>query len=311
MFNKRGGAIDEQFDKIYQGLIALIVFLTLYFFVVSFNENLRFDREYIVRDIALTLDSLYAFPGNVNYIYTYTNSDTENDLNNFTIYFDHRQLDANTVGAAAIFGSSEGIISGYPYATDTKMRTSLNTQSQKDTLVFLKSGDVLTNYEDLHFNRLLCKPTSLTKKRPIMIQFTPGHEFMITLATILPEIGDPSWLYSHTLSGSSFTPTGNSGNLNIILKAVDAEENYVKVFYHFPSEEGAHARQFTGCQIANSLLDGGTTNFPLALIPASLSTFEPLKTGELYLIEFGVKQISREQILSMLKELVQQVRSYG
>ncbi len=76
MLRKRGGLskskagmTHDQFFIIFDLILAGVVFTSLLFFINGIKDNSIFERNYIARDTALLLNTLYAAPGDVSYLY--------------------------------------------------------------------------------------------------------------------------------------------------------------------------------------------------------------------------------------------------
>jgi hypothetical protein len=79
--SKKGGLIDIMFNPVFHTLLALgVVSFILFSSTVNFDEKVDFNKRYLAKDLALTIDTLYAMPG-----FTYLNYDK--DTMNFFIDF--------------------------------------------------------------------------------------------------------------------------------------------------------------------------------------------------------------------------------
>jgi len=106
LYKKRGDIVIQKL-LIHLGMIGIAVFAwyLLNTYVKSIEENTEYQRILLSRDLALLANTLYAAPGNVEYIY----SNDKIDLGNF--YFEF--LEDNT---PVVKVKEKGIEKKYPYA---------------------------------------------------------------------------------------------------------------------------------------------------------------------------------------------------
>ena len=69
IFNNRKGLSHELFFNVFELVLASIVLLSLLYFVNDIAKQTIFEKNYMARDIAVLLNTLYAAPGEVTYNY--------------------------------------------------------------------------------------------------------------------------------------------------------------------------------------------------------------------------------------------------
>ena len=75
LFKGKKGISDEVFFNIFELILAMIVIVSLLKFINDVSEQTIFEKNYLARDMALLINTLYTAPGDVSYIY---NEDTAN-----------------------------------------------------------------------------------------------------------------------------------------------------------------------------------------------------------------------------------------
>ncbi|MBI4452422.1 hypothetical protein HY637_03260 [Candidatus Woesearchaeota archaeon] len=73
IFKCKKGMSDELFFTIFEVILVAIITVALYNFITDVSEKTIFEKNYLARDMALLINTLYAAPGEVSYAY---NEDT-------------------------------------------------------------------------------------------------------------------------------------------------------------------------------------------------------------------------------------------
>lgn len=81
VFNGKKGITHDLFFNVFGLLLAFIVALALFNFVNDIIKQSIFEKNYLARDLALVVNTLYAAPGEVVYIY---GEDTDKFIIDFT-----------------------------------------------------------------------------------------------------------------------------------------------------------------------------------------------------------------------------------
>jgi hypothetical protein len=79
-FNDKKGLSHTIFFNVFELILAFIVALALFNFITDIAEQTIFEKNYLVRDLSLLINTLYAAPGEVVYNYT-------EDVSKFTLDF--------------------------------------------------------------------------------------------------------------------------------------------------------------------------------------------------------------------------------
>lgn len=65
----RRGYIDPLYFRMSEVILALLVFMALMIYISNVSSDSLFEQNFLARDLALTLDSIYSAPGNVSLVY--------------------------------------------------------------------------------------------------------------------------------------------------------------------------------------------------------------------------------------------------
>ncbi len=136
MFRGKKGISDEVFFNIFELILAGIVIFSLYNFINDVSEKTIFEKNYIARDMALLVNTLYAAPGDVSYIY---NEDT--DKFKFVYGFMPNKVE--------VYEKEEALQQNhpfYPFAENKKMMFDYGTIEYKEDsrIRFSKDTDGIT-----------------------------------------------------------------------------------------------------------------------------------------------------------------------
>ncbi|MBI2655904.1 hypothetical protein HYX06_05790 [Candidatus Woesearchaeota archaeon] len=69
MFKGKKGISDEVFFNMFELVLAGIVIFSLYNFINDVSKQTIFEKNYLARDMALLINTLYTAPGDVSYTY--------------------------------------------------------------------------------------------------------------------------------------------------------------------------------------------------------------------------------------------------
>lgn len=143
-----------------------VTLLILLAWVNSIRDNTLFEKNYLARDTALLIDSIYSAPGNVNFVYSF---DTV-ELSKFKFGF--RQQRANVVEE-----QGEQIIK-FPYADDLISFSPLNLINiNAEELTFIKTGNEFRVGENMKGNldKIICPDVNTLKEENVYVLTDPGH----------------------------------------------------------------------------------------------------------------------------------------
>jgi len=133
--NKRGVAIEERLGFwIFYGVILAIILLGLFNYINNLADKTTFNQDYLARDVAFVLNTVYASPGDIE-----------------VSYFVPEKKDF-------VFIIGEGLVTvrkkddvlnkkSYPYHEDMYIESNLDEKLEiKDSvaILFSKEGDTLT-----------------------------------------------------------------------------------------------------------------------------------------------------------------------
>ena len=135
MFNKRG-MTNELFFNIFELILAAIVLLSLLTFVKGVANQSIFEKNYLARDLASTVNTIYAAPGDVDYNY-YENS------KGFVFF---TEFAPNRIFAYEKEEKNPEQHIYYPFAEDKKIQFSYNTMnhSSQVQIKFSKNNNKIT-----------------------------------------------------------------------------------------------------------------------------------------------------------------------
>lgn len=123
--NKRGQA-QELFTRLAYILLAFIILLITWTHISSEARGDKFIQNYLVRDLALLTETLYASPGTIDLIYEISET-------SYKISFKE--------GIVEIYHPEEKIRASFYYAED-KFLDSLNKGFEKEDIIFSKNHNL-------------------------------------------------------------------------------------------------------------------------------------------------------------------------
>ncbi len=130
---KRGEVSHELLYLIFEYLIAFAIIGALFKFVHSVAENTLYEKVYLSRDTALTLNSVYVFDGKLEYAY----DPGEVDISKFS--FDFRNSKAEIKEA----GVNNDVSVYYPYGANTDVIMPRTGATNPKQIRFEKTNDQL------------------------------------------------------------------------------------------------------------------------------------------------------------------------
>jgi len=261
---KKGQAEHEGIFIIFEILLAISVVFFLTQKISNFKDNTIFDKNFLARDVALTLNTLSFAPGNAEYHYLYPK-----------LSFDISFTDKITVS------DKEGSDITYPFMKNKGFAYSLYTLSSPTEIFFSKAGNEIS-FQNLSLNRLPCIPADPGK---IAVDFdtTQNRQELGLLAQSIQGT-DKMKEYSNGV----FYPSQKtfSGDTLITVAARKRAFDYIKV-YSSPEEKNK------ACSIANAVVDA-------AGISASVI---PDKEKGSMRIELGISQKGNDMIAALAEAL--------
>lgn len=118
---KRGNV--KQFFVMFEVVFAAIIVLGMLLFVKGITESTDLEKEYLARDIALLLGTVYASPGDLSYTY----------------YIPKNKLDIEISEGKVIVSDSGLRPASYNYAEDSEIKNpKFNMQKPKE-ITFIKT----------------------------------------------------------------------------------------------------------------------------------------------------------------------------
>jgi len=134
IFNNRKGLTYELFFNVFELTLAAIIAIALFSFVSDVAEQTIFKKNYLVRDLALVVNTLYASPGDVIYNY-------DEDITEFKLKFSENKI---TVTRKAVDEDLTNIF--YPFAENKNIPFIYKTiifEEENDKIGFFKSNQLL------------------------------------------------------------------------------------------------------------------------------------------------------------------------
>jgi N-acetylmuramoyl-L-alanine amidase len=153
---------------LFELILVALVLLALLSYVKSIEKNTILQKSYLSKDLALLTSTIYASPGNVNYVYVHPKI----DLTQFKLVFDSSQV---TVAESSTTSVSTPIY--YPYALDQNLKFQRAELDKPYAVLFLLAGGELRISSSSIEKGLEC-PDIYTKdqeSRSKRIVIDPGH----------------------------------------------------------------------------------------------------------------------------------------
>ena len=123
--NKKG--METQYFRMFEIIMAAIVVLGILLFAKGVTEGTDLEKEYLSRDIALLLDTIYASPGDVSYTY----------------YLDKNKLDIQIAKGQVIVSENGLRPATQAYAEDAEFKNLAFTMQKPQQITFIKKGKEL------------------------------------------------------------------------------------------------------------------------------------------------------------------------
>ncbi len=128
--SKKGAIMHESYFMLFEIILVFIVFLSLLSFINESTSSTYFERNFYARDIALTIDALYACPETIVYNYK-----AGLGLNNYTIEI--------LSGLVKVASTGSHLYSSFYYAPDTLLGFKKKTLVNPPSILFAKTSEAL------------------------------------------------------------------------------------------------------------------------------------------------------------------------
>jgi len=164
----QGEMEEEVYSTLIQVAILVFVLVSLGLYLKSVRDNTVFEKIYLSRDIALLMNSIYAAPENIGYVY----AAGETNLTKFTFKSQENYVvvnDKNSISNQEMF---------YKYATDLSFHEEFPLIEESKILTFVKNDNTLkVGTEGTgKLNALICQDINTKSsnwKTKVIID--PGH----------------------------------------------------------------------------------------------------------------------------------------
>ncbi|NQV09291.1 N-acetylmuramoyl-L-alanine amidase [Candidatus Woesearchaeota archaeon] len=272
--SKKGEVNEELFFFIAELILTVMVFVILLAYVNSIRDNTLLEKNYLARDVALMVDSVYAAPGKINVGYSFGSI----DLLDFSFGFNEQR-------AGVLEENGEQTIK-FPYADNKIFFSPLSIGFMRTgELIFIRSSNRLRIGGDIkeNLNKIDCPvvETKEDKKRMIIDAGHGGSDSgfvntndALNESKITQQIARVFGLYMEDMKDEGFfveftrdvrydserpmdkrlLVIGQSSSNILISMHVgedDEEINNIKAFVPFESKKSVKL----ACNIINSLLD--------------------------------------------------------
>ena len=144
---KKGLVEQIQLETIMELFLAAIVGIALFIYVSNVSSNSLFEQNFMARDLGLLVDTIYASPGNISYIYDTTIAENKIPGQEYTPLKYFRETKFSFLfkdSVVNVFTAESGLETPaeYYFGTDSKVKSD-STDRLKYNLVFDKSEDEL------------------------------------------------------------------------------------------------------------------------------------------------------------------------
>lgn len=174
-FMKKRGVLDKRGDineyllfTIGEVVFVVLIFWALLSYVDSIEEDTLIEKNYLARDLALIIDTIYAAPGNLYYFYSFEKI----NLTKFTFGFNKQR---------AIVVEKEGSQQiKFPYADDLILGNRLNIGDiQVETLELVKTDNIIDAGENLEadLKKIICPTLTVSKPGTVEILINPENNY--------------------------------------------------------------------------------------------------------------------------------------
>jgi len=153
IFSSRRASTEEQSVFFFGEIILIgIVFLILLSYVNSIRDDTLMEKNYLSRDLALIVDSIYSAPGNIEYSYSFKDV----GLEKFVFGFRKQR--------AVVVEENSELEVKFPYAENLVSFKPLHITNINDkTLGFVKAGNNFNIQKTDNLNRISCNDVSAPK----------------------------------------------------------------------------------------------------------------------------------------------------
>ena len=132
LFFKKADVTVELLFVLIQLILALAIYAALQNYVNSVEDDTLYEKIYLSKDLALFLNTLYAGPGEVNYVY----SNEKLDLSRFIFDFKNQKVVVKETAEKAIPIK-------HPYGEDKNLEWMSEGVSNSDKIIFVKTDKKL------------------------------------------------------------------------------------------------------------------------------------------------------------------------
>ncbi len=298
--NKRG--VSRSLFLIGEIVGAALIAVLLISNAMQWTSTERPYKEYLAKDIALSIDSVFASPGNIIVNYTGNLTDYSVDLtgNSVSIYNTDSEQSNKIIRN---FVSSENIevnrikLQKPKNVFFTKAGNEIFIDDSANINPNILSCDKLDEKEELRDKKILIDPgygeDNIEESKKIcnignsLISNIPteGYNSLSILSTIKFDVGEPKSLYCSDISESD---APNEADVIISLRAgeYDNEKNNIKAFIISGSKKEKESR-ILACKIINSILSNKRLNDVnidgTSIVPIDLETTNENFSKELFL----------------------------
>jgi N-acetylmuramoyl-L-alanine amidase len=155
---------------LFDAFIISMVFLGLWQYVKSIEQDTLFEKSYLSKDLALLVDTIYAAPGDVSYVYTHHKV----ALPEFIFSFGDSQATVAEIFKTERNQPAKGAPIYYPYAEDSNVQTQPYTIESPSSLVFRLSGNSFVVNPNSVQGAFECPDIKTSAKRIERVVVDPG-----------------------------------------------------------------------------------------------------------------------------------------
>jgi hypothetical protein len=290
--------------------MVIIIFFSLFNFISSLKENTFYDRNYIARDMALVLDSIYMAPGNIQFDYEYSSK----PLSRFNFYFTKTSKTEDYSVSITEYGEKgeSNYFTAYPYAKNKAIKENLKNLQRPSAISFIKSGDILSNSDKLSLNRLECinqsEPKDFQKFSFYYLYESEDEKKILQSLSNLLKSGLSNVDSEHIVLQKDSVITVSSGMSLLVRLGNKKEAKYIKGRYFLDPKN-----KILLCNLLNSILDNSKSDLDISLIPADEDYFgiKPKKGSGLIELELNLGDYPTESLFALSKAISEALKIHG
>jgi hypothetical protein len=282
-FNCKGDIPSQALFFLFEVLMVMVVLVALLSYVDSLRKSTLFEKNYLSRDIALTLDTLGTLPGNIFYLY----SNYRVNLSKFDIDFTNNLVSVNDKG------QQSGMIS-FQYAQNMLLRQDIFQSSYKN-IDLLKAGNTFssrhsTNLEQ--FSTLFYEPEENNNTKVLFDPFNGSSDETTKKTFGILKIIDGQFKiqpdsFRMTRDDSTTVSDISSKNqlinkfepyaiIGITIGSYNLDKNYIKAYYNVETKQIKNTTKFASFilnSISAKINDRGIID-GLGIIPINTNELE-------------------------------------